>query len=188
MRGGKLEYGSWKMSCICVRYFIICFLVSPVMSLPSKLILPPSESYSFNMVRPSVVLPQPDSPTTPIVLPASTAKLTSSTAFKYRVGLPKKFVCMGKYFLSPSTRSIASPLATGVFPLVSAANLPSVAAGAATVSSVAFCTPSPAFAISRSSASRFATVSSATLTVAPSIAAASEFSACATASVTLRAV
>src|SRR5258707_3988084 len=40
----------------------------------------PLEEISRNRARPSVVLPEPDSPTTPSVSPLRTARLTPSTA------------------------------------------------------------------------------------------------------------
>ena len=43
--------------------------LSAVMSRPSKMIVPAVGSSSFMIVRPSVVFPQPDSPTTPSVSP-----------------------------------------------------------------------------------------------------------------------
>ena len=62
------------------------------MSLPSKITWPPSQSYRRKIVLPSVVLPQPDSPTIPIVFPFSTENDTSSTAFKYLEGVPNRFL------------------------------------------------------------------------------------------------
>ena len=51
------------------------------------------------MVRPIVVLPQPDSPTIPTVLPEERLKDTPSTAFKNVRFFFKKLLPMGKYFL-----------------------------------------------------------------------------------------
>ena len=50
------------------------------MSRPSKTIDPDVGSISFMIVRPSVVFPQPDSPTTPSVSPGFTESVTPSTA------------------------------------------------------------------------------------------------------------
>ena len=54
--------------------------LSVVISRPSKTILPAVGSSSLMIVRPSVVLPQPDSPTMPTVSPGRTVKSTPSTA------------------------------------------------------------------------------------------------------------
>ena len=43
----------------------------------------PSEEISRRMARPSVVLPEPDSPTTPSVSPLRTSTLTPSTALMW---------------------------------------------------------------------------------------------------------
>ena len=43
----------------------------------------PSDEISRSMARPSVVLPEPDSPTTPTVSPSRTAIETPSTAFTW---------------------------------------------------------------------------------------------------------
>ena len=52
------------------------------MSLPRNTI-GPSEEISRSSARPSVVLPDPDSPTTPSVSPLRTATLTPSTALMW---------------------------------------------------------------------------------------------------------
>lgn len=49
-------------------------------SVPSKVTLPPVAGMRRRSVRPTVVLPQPDSPTRPRVSPRSMWKETSSTA------------------------------------------------------------------------------------------------------------
>jgi len=51
------------------------------MSLSSKIILPEVGSTNFRIVRPAVVLPQPDSPTRPMVSPAFNSNEMPSTAF-----------------------------------------------------------------------------------------------------------
>ena len=51
---------------------------------------------SRSMVRPTVVFPQPDSPTRPRVLPAPTEKLTPSTAFTNPTVREKTPARMGK--------------------------------------------------------------------------------------------
>ena len=54
----------------------------------------------------SVVLPQPDSPTIPIVLPRSRLKDTPSTARKNAFGLPNILLAIGKYCFRLFTRKI----------------------------------------------------------------------------------
>ena len=46
--------------------------------MPSNVTLPAVGSISRSTQRPAVVLPEPDSPTSPTILPRGTAKLTSS--------------------------------------------------------------------------------------------------------------
>ena len=62
----------------------LCFrrprVLSSVRSWPSKMIEPEFAFSRPTMRRPMVVLPQPDSPTMPNVLPRGTSKLTSATA------------------------------------------------------------------------------------------------------------
>ena len=48
-------------------------------------------------------MPHPLSPTNPIVSFGNTLKLTSSTALKNDVGVPKKFVVAGKYTFNDCT-------------------------------------------------------------------------------------
>src|SRR5258708_6883716 len=63
------------------------------------------------MVRPVVVLPQPDSPTRPSVSPLYTSKLMSSTALTAPTWRCSKPAVIGKYFLRPRTRiSTSRPL------------------------------------------------------------------------------
>ena len=54
--------------------------VRPASATPSKAIEPAVGSASFSIRRPSVVLPQPDSPTMATASPAPTSKLTPSSA------------------------------------------------------------------------------------------------------------
>ena len=61
--------GSWKMICIRRRYGRSAAPLSVVMSWPSKRIVPAVGSMSRSSSRPTVVLPQPDSPTSPRVSP-----------------------------------------------------------------------------------------------------------------------
>ena len=69
IRGFSDAYGSWKTIWMSRRTGRICRRLSFVMSLPSKKIFPEVGSISLMIVRPSVVFPQPDSPTTPSVSP-----------------------------------------------------------------------------------------------------------------------
>ena len=78
------------------------------MSRPSKTIEPDVGSISLMIVRPSVVLPQPDSPTTPSVSPLRTERSTPSTARTAPTVCLKTPALIGKCLTSPSTRSSAS--------------------------------------------------------------------------------
>src|ERR1700754_586805 len=84
---------------------------SPASSLsrsrPSKRIRPASGSISRSTSRLTVDLPQPDSPTSASVLPASTRKLTPSTAFTKARGVPNTERSATKCFTRPSTSSSA---------------------------------------------------------------------------------
>ena len=72
VRGSSDAYGSWKMICIRRRYGCSAAPFSVVMSVPSKTIVPAVGSMSRSSSRPTVVLPQPDSPTRPSVSPRRT--------------------------------------------------------------------------------------------------------------------
>ena len=80
MRGLSEENGSWKMICICWRNGRSSVLPRWVMSRPSSRTVPAVGSIRRSTARPTVVLPQPDSPTSPSVSPGPIVKLTSSTA------------------------------------------------------------------------------------------------------------
>ena len=80
MRGFSEPNGSWKMICMRLRNGRIRLLFQPVMSVPSKVTVPSVGGSSWRTVRPSVVLPQPDSPTTAKISPFLTSKSTPSTA------------------------------------------------------------------------------------------------------------
>src|SRR5262245_794192 len=75
------------------------------MSSPASLIEPAVGSISRSTVRPTVDLPQPDSPTRPSVSPAAVAKLTPSTANTWPAVRRRRPVLMGKCFLRPATSS-----------------------------------------------------------------------------------
>ena len=80
IRGLSDAYGSWNTICNSRRMSRICRLRSRVMSRPPNMIVPDVGSISFITVRPSVVLPQPDSPTRPSVSPSVSERSTPSTA------------------------------------------------------------------------------------------------------------
>ncbi len=81
-RGFRLAYGSWKIICMRrrrVRRLAADDLSTPV-SWPSNNTAPRVGSYSPTSSRATVLLPQPDSPTSASVLPLWMLKLTPSTA------------------------------------------------------------------------------------------------------------
>ena len=77
------------------------------MSLPWNTIWPASGAWMPAIVLPSVVFPQPDSPTTPSVSPGCTAKLTSSSALIAPVAKPKAFLSL-KWRRKSATERIGS--------------------------------------------------------------------------------
>ena len=93
--GSREEYGSWKMICSSARRSLRPAFLRRVTSLPMKRICPSVLSRRWTKSLPRVVLPQPDSPTSPSVRPASIVKLTSSTACSIpRVVLKYFFRCL----------------------------------------------------------------------------------------------
>ncbi len=80
LRGLSDAYGSWKIICSSRRYGRSSWRESDVMSSPPKRIVPLVGSSRRTKRRPSVDLPQPDSPTTPSVSPRRTSSETPSTA------------------------------------------------------------------------------------------------------------
>ena len=82
MRGESDPKGSWNTICMSRRNGRICLNFKPWISLPRKTI-GPFEEISRRMARPSVVLPEPDSPTTPSVSPLRISTLTPSTALMW---------------------------------------------------------------------------------------------------------
>src|ERR1017187_1685602 len=80
------------------------------MSRPSILILPPVGSISRKIVRPTVDLPQPDSPTRPRVSPCAIEKLMPSTANTVPPARCNKPFRTGKCFLRSRTSSTAGRL------------------------------------------------------------------------------
>ena len=79
------------MICISLRSAFISRGCSFVISWPLKMTSPEVGSIRRRMQRPVVDLPQPDSPTTPRVLPFSMEKETSSTAWSLPRGVSKYF-------------------------------------------------------------------------------------------------
>ncbi len=73
MRGLSDEYGSWKITWMPRRMSRISRAPRWVMSVPAKPMVPAVGSSSLSTVRPTVVLPQPDSPTRPSVSPGAIA-------------------------------------------------------------------------------------------------------------------
>ena len=80
-RGFSDAYGSWKIICSSRRYGLSSRCESVVMSSPPKRSVPLVGSSSLTRSRPSVDLPQPDSPTIPSVSPRRTSSETPSTAW-----------------------------------------------------------------------------------------------------------
>jgi len=80
IRGFREEYGSWKTICILRRSRRSSPPASFVTSRPSKNTRPASGSIRRIATRPNVVLPHPDSPTSPTVCPGKTSIDAPSTA------------------------------------------------------------------------------------------------------------
>ncbi len=71
---------------------------SSMMSVPLKTMLPEVGRTSLRVALPTVVLPQPLSPTSPRVSPLMTEKLTPSTACTWPTTLPNTPFFTGKSF------------------------------------------------------------------------------------------
>src|ERR1019366_9146714 len=82
-------------------------LLKCVMSRPSILMLPPVGSIRRRMVRPTVDLPQPDSPPRPSVSPCAIEKLMPSTANTVPPARCNRPLRTGKCFLRSRTSSTA---------------------------------------------------------------------------------
>ena len=80
IRGFRLAYGSWKIIWIRRRMRRSSSPSSVVTSSPSNAIVPAVGLYSRTIARPVVLLPQPDSPTSPRVSPRRSSNETPSTA------------------------------------------------------------------------------------------------------------
>ena len=79
-RGSSDAYGSWKTTWISRRRRNQRSRDAPAMSSPSNRIWPPVGRSSPSTSRPNVVLPEPDSPTIPSVVPGLTESDTPATA------------------------------------------------------------------------------------------------------------
>ena len=70
LRGFRLAIGSWKIICMSVRSMArVALSILPEISRPLNVIVPSVGLYRRMMLRPMVVLPEPDSPTSPYVSP-----------------------------------------------------------------------------------------------------------------------
>ena len=78
-RGLSDAIGSWKIICMRRRSGRKAPSSSPEMSWPSKTIVPDVGFTRPRSARPSVVLPEPDSPTMPIASPRASVSETSLT-------------------------------------------------------------------------------------------------------------
>ena len=79
MRGSSAAWGFWKMSCIVVRNRRNSSPCSDDRSRPAMVTVPLSGRRSRSRIRASVLFPQPDSPTRPMISPRRIVKLTPST-------------------------------------------------------------------------------------------------------------
>ena len=107
IRGLSDAYGSWKTIWMSRRTGRICLRLNFVMSAPLKMIWPLVGSTSLMIVRPSVVFPQPDSPTTPSVSPRVTVRSTPSTARTWPTVCLRTPALIGKCLTRPSIRRIS---------------------------------------------------------------------------------
>ncbi len=83
-RSGFSEpYGSWKTGCIRLRSSKSSLPLTLARSLPPTTILPLVASSSFSSILATVDLPEPDSPTSAMVVPFAIWNDTSSTAVKF---------------------------------------------------------------------------------------------------------
>jgi hypothetical protein len=126
-RGSSEEKGSWKMIWISLRIFLSWGGLRLKMFFPSKRTSPPVAGISRRRVRPTVVLPQPDSPTRPNVSPRLMKKLTSSTAFTWATVRCKSPPRTGKYLRRRSTSRSTSPFVPGPRPFVRSCGAAAVA-------------------------------------------------------------
>ena len=78
--GFSAACGSWKIICSLDRNGRIADSLSPLISRPRYLMLPPVTGARPSTDRPSVDLPEPDSPTSPTTSPGITSRFTPSSA------------------------------------------------------------------------------------------------------------
>src|SRR6476469_753904 len=81
------EYGSWNTTCTRLRSRRRSFPFAPTIDVPSNRMSPEVGRSSWSRRRPSVLFPEPLSPTTPSVSPRSIESETSSTATSVSRGL-----------------------------------------------------------------------------------------------------
>ena len=105
IRGFREPPGSWKMICISRRSARISVADCLNTGLPSKCTSPLVASSRRRIVRPTVVLPHPDSPTRPSVSPTPRSKLTPSTARTWSTVRWKRPRFTGKWVLRSLTSS-----------------------------------------------------------------------------------
>ena len=109
MRGLSDAYGSWKTIWMSRPIGRSCRRESVVMSRPLKTMLPAVGSVSRMIVRPRVVFPHPDSPTTPSVSPRhdrrGRRRRRRARCRRLRLTSP---ALIGKYLTRPSTFRIGS--------------------------------------------------------------------------------
>src|SRR5919108_4350928 len=103
--GSSEANGSWKMMVISRRSRRSFSPRRRVMSWPLKVIVPSVGSRSRIMVRPSVVLPHPDSPTSPTVSPFLISRSTPSTAWTWATVRWTTPEVTGNHFFSPWTET-----------------------------------------------------------------------------------
>src|SRR5271154_2660044 len=111
IRGFSEANGSWKMICMSRRSAPSALPSSPVTLRPSSHTSPELGSISRRIHRPVVDFPQPDSPTSPNVSPATISKLTSSTACTCSRAPASTPPRAGKFFTRLLTRSSGSLMA-----------------------------------------------------------------------------
>ncbi|MDI3349645.1 hypothetical protein DCBHLPFO_00755 [Mycoplasmopsis arginini] len=87
-------WGSWKIIWIFLRKNLVLEreILRPLITLPSSVTNPLKSSYKRINERPTVVLPDPDSPINPTISPLFTLKLISSTALLTIPALLKYFL------------------------------------------------------------------------------------------------
>src|SRR5712692_7845407 len=107
-RGSSEAKGSWKIIAISRRIRRMPPLESLVSSWPLNLTEPADGSRRRTIVRPSVDLPQPDSPTRPRVSPCLISRSTPSTARTQATVRWRTPAVTGKYFLRPRTSTSGS--------------------------------------------------------------------------------